>query len=106
MAIAQYIKDPASDLDYTQDWSKWLAPGDTITSVTASQPQPSFLNSDYATPVTYVPLLIQSISHTDTETTLWISQGTEGMFFDVVIRVTTAGGRVDRRTITIVVKSQ
>lgn len=89
MAIKKFIKDPNARLDYTIDWTAWLAGnGDTISGATVQNP-PSGLT--VTTPLTW----------TSTQTTVWISGGTAGSSYDVTIHITTTGGRQDDRTITI-----
>lgn len=89
MAIKKFIKDPNARLDYTIDWTAWLAGnGDTISGATVPDP-PSGLT--VTTPLTW----------TSTQTTVWISGGTAGSSYDVTVHITTTGGRQDDRTITI-----
>lgn len=91
---ATHLKDPEAVLDYRADWSKWLAkadPNDTI--VSSSWSVPSGITQD-------------SASFTTTTTTIWLSGGTAGRSYDVRNRITTAGGRVDDRTIRINVQER
>lgn len=83
-----WIKDPSATLDYTIDWTAWLA-GDTITG----------------TPVWTVPagLTKADESHTTTTSTVWISGGTIGSTYTLSVRVTTTGGRTDDRSIALVI---
>lgn len=88
MAIKKFVKDPQARLDYTIDWSAWLAPtSDTISNATVPNP-PSGIT-------------VQSTTWTTTQTTTWVSGGTAGSSYDLTIRITTTGGRQDERTITI-----
>ena len=88
LAIKKFIKDPAARLDYSIDWSAWLAPnGDSIT--TASVPSPPS------------GLTVQTTTWTANQTITWISGGTAGTSYDVTVRIETVGGRIDERTITI-----
>lgn len=89
--IKSYQKDPAATLDYTIDWATWLETGDTITAHTFTAP---------------AGLVKESDSHTDTAATVWISGGTAGTAYDVTCQITTAGGRIDERTITIGVQNR
>ena len=92
MALKKFTKDPNATLDYTIDWSAWLAANqDTISNATVPN-VPSGLTIQ--TPVT----------KTTTQTTVWIAGGTAGTSYDVTVHITTAGGRQDDRTITIVCK--
>lgn len=82
-----YKKDPNAVLDYTFDWSAWLAPlVDTISTVT------------------WLPdagLTVVSSSNTTTTATAFVSGGTVDTALNLTCRITTAGGRTDDRTITL-----
>lgn len=91
MAIRKFVKDPNAVLDYTLSWDAWLVDGDTITTCTATA----------TTGIT-----VQSVSNTTTDSTVWLAGGTSGQSYDVTMRVTTNGGRIDERTITITCKEQ
>lgn len=91
MAI-KFTKDPDAVLDYTLDWSAWLAAGDRITACTATAADDG--------------VTVNTTVFTDTETTAWIEGGTAGASSDVVFHVTTDGGREDDRTITLVIKEK
>jgi len=79
-------KDPASTLDYVFDWSEWLA-GDIIsTSGWVAPPDLTVENG---------------AGKTDTTTTVWLSGGIAGKRYEVVNQITTAGGRVSERTLSL-----
>ncbi len=80
-------KDPNAVLDYMADWEQWLK-GDTIVASTWLP----------ATGIT-----IDYESFTTTSATVWLSGGTAGTVYTLTNRVTTAGGRTDDRSITILV---
>lgn len=88
-----FVKDPNAVLDYTFDWSDWLATGDTIStrSVTAD----SGITVDSS-----------AIIASSTAVQVWLSSGTAGKRYDVTCRITTAGGRTDDRTIAIEVENR
>lgn len=91
MSIKKFVKDPSAKLDYTLNWGEWLQEDDdTILEATVPNP-PSGVT-------------IVSVGHTPTTTTVWISGGTAGTSYDVTVRILTAGGRQDERTITIACK--
>lgn len=91
MAIKRFVKDPSARLDYTIDWAAWLAPdSDSITAASVPAPPDG--------------LTVESTTWTATLTTLWISGGTAGSSYDVTVRIETASGRIDERTIVIGVK--
>lgn len=84
-----FVKDPDAVLDFTFDWTTWLA-GDTITG----------------TPVITVESGItkDSQSNTTTAVTVWLSGGTAGTQYTVACKIQTAGGRTEERSITIWVR--
>ena len=80
-------KDPHAVLDYMVDWEPWLK-GDTI--VGSMWLPADGLTIDYET-------------FTATSATAWLAGGTVGVAYTLTNRVTTAGGRTDDRSITILV---
>lgn len=90
--MATYKKDPDATLDYTVDWTAYLAAiADTITSVTWV----------LSTGITKV-----SQSNTSTTATIFVSGGVEGSSETMTCRITTAGGRIDDRTIALKIVSR
>jgi len=85
MATFFSIKDPNALLDYSIDWTEWLATTtDTISASTWILPS----------------ALTEFTSSFGTGTTIiWISGGTAGEVYDVVNRINTTGGRQEDRTI-------
>lgn len=83
------IKDPDAVKDYGVNWLAWLG-SDTI-----------------ATSVWSVPAGITEVSESETTTasTIWLSGGSAGEDYELVNRITTAGGRTEDRTIVIPVRS-
>ncbi len=90
MAQQDFVKDPNAVLDYKVDWATWLST-DTIATVAWTVP----------TGITQT-----STSNTTTTATIWLSGGTAGTTYEIVCRITTAGGRTDDRTIGIRVEEQ
>ena len=87
----RFSKDPGAVLDYTWDWSDWLATGDTI---------------DWALITPASGIVLDSSTNTATTATAWLSGGTAGQAYDVVCKVVTVDGRTDERTIRIVVEER
>lgn len=88
---ATIIKDPAENLDYIFDWSKYLTPiSDTIASV--------------AFAVTGATLGMTS--HTTTTATAWVSGGTVDETAVLKCTVTLATGRVAERSIFLKIKDR
>lgn len=85
-----FPKDPDAILDYAVDWATWLG-SDTI-----------------ATSAWVVPSGITEVSDTNTSTVavIWLSGGTAGSTYNIVNRITTAGGRTEDRTIVIRVQER
>lgn len=87
-----YKKDPNATLDYSFDWGPYLTPlVDTITSV-------EWILSAGLTKV--------SQSNTATTATAFISGGVLEETETLTCRITTAGGRIDDRTIELVMVSR
>lgn len=85
-----FTKDPEAVLDYSIDWSRWLA-GDQI-----------------ATSNWTVPGGLEKVSdaQTSTKTTVWLSAGTIGESYTVTNRITTSGGRTDDRSFLVKVEDR
>lgn len=84
---SQYNKDPNATLDYSEDWTLWLA-GDTISSLSITATAGITVNSQTTTfPCSVV--------------TVWLAGGTPPNSYSIVFHITTTAGRQDDRTITI-----
>jgi hypothetical protein len=84
-----FKKDPNATLDYTFDWSPYLtAISDTILSVTW---------------ITSSGLTLGTVSKTTTTATAFVSGGIVDATETLTCRITTAGGRVDDRTISLTI---
>lgn len=83
-------KDPDAVLDYTFDWSAWLADGETILTHLAT------IESGDA--------VIDSTSQTGTTVVVWLSGGTLGTNVELRCRVTTTESRTDDRTIVVLIR--
>jgi hypothetical protein len=85
-----YTKDPNSTLDYSWDWTAWLA-GDTI--VTSQWLVPAALRKTQD-------------SNDTTSTTVWLKGGPLGQTYEVTNRITTAAGRVDERSFKLAIANR
>jgi hypothetical protein len=86
--IAVFSKDPGAELDYTMDWQQWMPPQDRIVNVTWTiSPAGTLLNA--------------ANSFSTTDTTIWLSAGTDGLTYDVTCEITTNEGRIDDRTFRV-----
>jgi hypothetical protein len=90
MTIEAFNKDPSAKIDTGWDWSAWLGT-DTITASSWT-----------------VPTGLTSVdeSNTTTTTTIWLTGGTHGQDYSLVNQITTAGGRIDQRTIKVQVRER
>lgn len=79
--IALFNKHPIDQRDYDVDFSKWLADGDTITSVDAT-----------VTPAG--ELTIPSVSISGQVVKVWTAGGLDGKSYEVKVAVGTSGGRI------------
>ena len=87
--MATYKKDPNATLDYLFDWEPYLTPvADTIASVMF---------------VLTGGLVEVSKANTATKATVFVSGGTTGTPATITCRITTAGGRIDDRTISLTI---
>lgn len=91
--VKSYIKDPTARLDYTWDWSKWLADvGDTISTATVTLPdgltavQGPVVDSLFVTQV--------------------VEGGVLGSVYAMVCQITTAGGLIDQRSIYLTISDR
>lgn len=83
---ANFTKDPSELLDYQVSWADWLLSGETIATSTW----------------TVASGLTEGVSSaTTTVTTIWLSGGTNGEFYDVTNHVVTSAARTGDRTFTI-----
>lgn len=87
---ANWKKDPQATLDYAVDWTAWLDQGDTITAAQWTIP-------DGITQAAPAP------STDGGKATVWLSGGTVGQVYPITCRVTTSAGRVDERTVEILI---
>lgn len=91
MAATDWIKDPNSTLDWTFDWSNWLAALETISTATFT---------------TTAGITVTTSTNTSTSATVWLSGGNTGQIYSVTSTVVTSGGRTDERSITIRVQNR
>jgi hypothetical protein len=83
------LKRPGARLDYGVDWSRELAQhNDTIALSEWSGPD---------------DLTLHDPAYTTTATTVWVSGGQLGQRLEITNRITTAAGRIDERSILIVI---
>lgn len=89
--MTTFIKDPDAVLDYSIEWSKWLA-GDQIQTSAWTVSDPALETADD--------------SNTATRTTVWLSGGAAEHSYTVTNRITTSGGRTDERSFVVQVEDR
>lgn len=89
--MSRYTKDADAALDYSVDWTSWLADTEIITSHTVTAP---------------AGLTLDSSSEASGVVTAWLSAGTVGTTYRVGFRITTSEGRTDERSIRIHVEER
>lgn len=95
-ALTPFIKDPNAVLDYAVSWAAWLAEvSDTI--VTSAWAVLDDVDST---------LIIDSDVSNTTVATVWLSGGTLDRKYALRNRISTAGGRIDDRTIYVKIKEK
>lgn len=87
-----FVKDPDATLDYSIDWSLWLGT-DTISASTWV--------ADSG-----ITIVSASESFDTTSTRLFVSGGAPGEKYTLTNQITTAGGKVDERSIEIRVRNR
>lgn len=90
-----YGKDPASTVDYSLDWSAWLASGESITGT-----------SWFLTPSdTGAPTLGAQIE-ADALQGIYVSGGTPGCRYRLTCHIETDAGRTGERSLTLRIMEQ
>lgn len=75
-------KDPQDELDYTFDWTDWLATGETISDYTVTVPQGLTVGTG-----------AKATSESSGIVTVWLSGGTLGEIYTLVCNIETNAGR-------------
>lgn len=91
MSIGTMIKQPADQVDYDVDFSKWIPQGDTLTmaAVTAELAMPAPTIDEDA-----VPLVIESYELHGLIVKVWARGGQDGESYKVTVVAATEQGRV------------
>jgi hypothetical protein len=89
--ISEFVKDPQAYLDYKWDWSSYLSTGETVVSGIITVPDGLVLE-DTVVGSNYV--------------TAWLSGGVVPEQYTVICNVTTNQGRIDERSISIIVQDR
>ena len=89
------IKDPNAKLDFGFNWrpdgKEWLEEDETITSYVITVPTGIVKESD---------------SESDGVVTVWLSGGKGGVTYPVECKITTNKGRVDERSLWVIVQER
>lgn len=91
MFVQTFRKDPSAVLDYGFDWEKYLLEDETISESVWTMATGLTADSDQIA---------------DTSTKVWISGGTVGEQYTVANKITTTDGRVDERSLNIIVENR
>jgi hypothetical protein len=91
MSSIWFVKEPEALLDYTIDWSDWLAVGDTIASGVFYLLQSG--------------LTIEDEDVAATTHTAWLSGGVDGQIYNVISHVYSTLGREDEKVFDIIVRN-
>jgi hypothetical protein len=84
-------KDPDAKLDYGFDWSLWLQTGETISASIWTIPSELTKISD---------------SFSSNETIVWLQGGENKKTYTIANKITTNQGRIDERSIRIVLRER
>jgi hypothetical protein len=95
---AQWTKDPQAVMDYAVDWSLWMASGDYLVAC-------AFIPSSAD-----ITIVSQTIGDTldgisDANAVAWIGGGVQGNTYTVTCHVTSANGRQDDRTFSLLIEN-
>ncbi len=93
--LPYWEKDPDAKLDYTIDWTDWLASAGNDTIAVSTWTVPAGLT--HGSPAD---------SLAGAQATVWASGGTKGTKYTLTNQITTAGGRVEQRSIVLVIKNR
>jgi hypothetical protein len=91
----EYDKDPDAHLDYFWDWTKWLAPAETIINHTIE-----------VDPVLGVDVDTSSVDAGGKKVVAWLDGGEPNTSVAVTCHILTSEGREDDRTMDIWVKER
>lgn len=86
------LKDDNAVIDFSEDWSTWLASGETIATSSWS--------------VSPSSLTIDSSTNSTTAATAWVSGGTVGTVYRLTNRIVTSAARTDERTVVVRVEKR
>lgn len=89
--MSSWLKDPDARLDWSWDWTDWLAEDETITDHEIMAPD---------------GITIDSSSRAGGVVTAWVKDGDVGESYSLVCRIETSAGRVDDRRITLRVRQR
>lgn len=87
-----FYKDPDAELDYSVDWSTWLASGETIAT--------------YAISADSSLITISSCEVTGAVVIAWLAGGNVGQSYDISVKIETSLSRVDERSFRVKIKQR
>jgi len=86
------VKDPAAKLDYVRNWADWLDEDETIAASTWD--------------VAEGDVTLSAESNTTATTKVWVEGGTLGSDAVITNQVTTSAGRIDERSIRLLIRNR
>lgn len=93
MMLATITKQPADQLDYDLDYSRWLPDGDAVTMAEAVV-EPAG------------ELVVDSVQITDQTVKAWVSGGMDGGTYKITVTASTSGGRIKQSEFRIRVRDR
>jgi hypothetical protein len=91
MSRVPFLKDPDATLDYSFDWATWLGTDQITASVWS---------------VDINDAVVGATSFTNTTTMAFVSGGLPGQRVTLSNRITTLGGRIDERSMTLKIRER
>lgn len=104
MSLRWPSKDKDEVLDYSIDWSRFLATGETIASVTWAIQDSDGTKVSVTSSDTVDGLTLVAVSNTSTVTTVYLSNGTNNQRYTLFCTVTTTASRVAERPVKIQIR--
>lgn len=89
--MSTYLLDPNATLDFAFDWASWLEDGETLTAETVTATAGATVIND---------------TIDGTRVVYWLTGGQVGSDVEVTCRVTSSAGRVDERSVRVLVRDR
>ena len=106
MSLKWPSKDPDETLDYTVDWSRFLRPSETISTVLWYVEDADGVKQELLPSTTVDSLTVTQTGNTTTTATIVLSGGTNNRQYKVFCNVTTSRGITAERSIILGIKER